>query len=498
MLVQSYLNFCQMTRRCGDSNDLLVALSKTGFLELKYETSNDIASIYPAILTERAEVLWRRNQRAEAVETLRSLVKISNQLEFKFTLISKEIILAKMVDSLVERFFSDQIQGSWMSEMRLIPSDEIVQEIFEPASRCLLQRSETDGETAGRVFFEYASFCTKQLEDQYVLADIKRMENLHRNKQEEVLRYNEPIQVAKMQNDQTTYKKLMKEHDRAIKLQRMDKEELQRLHNSQRFFLKTALEQFLRCFTASTDFDQHVPKFCAIWLKHSRQAGANTVVAGLVGRVPSYKFIPLLHQLCSRLSDEGNDDFQSCLSQLLSRILSGHPFHAFHQIYSAFTAGERTPTGRSRAARRVAEQISPTRGSLNRSPQELLARLADFFSSYSDLAKLPVNKNTHQGNYIPLSQYPGLRKFRSKGLSDLRLPPPSLDIPISPTSDYASLPFVQKYHHSFKIAGGVNQPKILDSTLSTGRSFRELVRSAYRWDSYGRSKVAMTISIKMQ
>ena len=360
--------------------------------------------------------------------------------------------------------------------MRLIPSDLIVQEIFEPASKDLLARSITDGETAGRVFFEYASFCTTQLEDQYVLADIKRMENLHRSKQDEVHRYSEPIQAAKMQHDQITYKKLMKDHDRAFKLQRMDKEELQRLHNSQRIFLKKALEQFLRCFTACTNFDQHIPKFCAIWLKHSRQPGVNSVVSGLLGTVPSYKFIPLLHQLCSRLSDEGKDDFQSCLGHLLSRMLNDHPYHAFHQIYSSLTAGEKTPTSRSKAAKRVAERMCSKKGNAVTSPQELSVRLSEFYSSYSELAKVPVNKNTHQGNDIPLSNYPGLRKFRSKTLADLRLPPPSLDIPISPISDYASLPFVQKYHHSFKIAGGVNQPKILDSVLSTGKSFRELVR----------------------
>jgi serine-protein kinase ATM len=362
--------------------------------------------------------------------------------------------------------------------MRLIPSDLIVQEIFEPASKELLQRSVTDGETSGRVFFEYAAFCTTQLEDHYILADIKRMESLHRSKQEEVLRYSDPIRAAKMQNDQVTYKRLVKEHDRALKLQRMDKEELQRLHTSQRFFLKKALEQFLRCFTASTDFDQHIPKFCAIWLKQTRQPGINSVVSGLLETVPSYKFIPLLHQLCSRLSDEANDDFQSCLSQLLSRMLNDHPYHAFHQIYSTFTAGENTPTSRSKAARRIAERMSSDKANFI-SPRELSVRLSDFFSSYAELARIPVNKNTHQGNDIPLTHYPGLRKFRSKSLTDMRLPPPSLDFPISPTSEYASIPFVQKYHHSFKIAGGVNQPKILDSVLSTGKSFRELVRFAF-------------------
>jgi hypothetical protein len=84
-----------MARLCGDSNDLLVALAKTGYLELKYEMSPAMPSIYPAILTERAEILWKRQEYMEAVQTLRSLVKISDQ---EFTLISKDIILAKLVE----------------------------------------------------------------------------------------------------------------------------------------------------------------------------------------------------------------------------------------------------------------------------------------------------------------------------------------------------------------------------------------------------------------
>lgn len=96
LLVESYLNFCQMARLCGDSNDLLVALAKTGYLELKYETSPAMPSIYPAILTERAEILWKRHEYTEAVQTLRSLVNMSAHQEF--SLISKDIILAKLVE----------------------------------------------------------------------------------------------------------------------------------------------------------------------------------------------------------------------------------------------------------------------------------------------------------------------------------------------------------------------------------------------------------------
>lgn len=108
ILVESYLNFCQMARRCGDSNDLLVALAKTGFLELKYEASQDMAFIYPAVLSERAQILWKRGEHAEAVQTLRSLVKDSTHQALEFTLISKDTILAKLVYSFARMLHSNR------------------------------------------------------------------------------------------------------------------------------------------------------------------------------------------------------------------------------------------------------------------------------------------------------------------------------------------------------------------------------------------------------
>lgn len=353
-------------------------------------------------------------------------------------------------------------------------------DLLEPASQSLRARSIVQGQTAGKVFFEYAMFCTTQLEDQHAIADIKRMESLHRTKQNEALRYSDPIKSAERQSNDTNYKRLVRDQDRAVKLAKMDKDELQRLHTSQRTFLKKAVENFLRCFAACSDFDRHVPKFCAIWLKHAKQSGLNAIVADTLEDVPSYKFLPLLHQLFSRLSNDKTDQFQDCLSNLLLRILNEHPFHAVHQLFSTlFSNGEAISQSRSLAAKRIYDRISHTHKIGKITVKELSARLDGLYTAYSDLASIPIDKKNHPTNEIQLSQYPSLKKFRYKDLASLGLPPPSLPIPISPNGDYTAIPFVQKYHSSFKIAGGVNQPKILDSMLSNGKSFRELVFCPY-------------------
>jgi hypothetical protein len=101
LLAESFLAFCEMTRLCGDSNDLLLALAKTGFLEQKFERNKQFADVYPAILAERAEILWRRRETTEAVQALRSLVAGSSIMgPLSFTLIPKEMVLAKLVYNL--------------------------------------------------------------------------------------------------------------------------------------------------------------------------------------------------------------------------------------------------------------------------------------------------------------------------------------------------------------------------------------------------------------
>ena len=50
-----------------------------------------------------------------------------------------------------------------------------------------------------------------------------------------------------------------------------------------------------------------------------------------------------------------------------------------------------------------------------------------------------------------------------------------MKIAVSHDREYANVLYIERYHHSFRIAGGVNQPKILESVLSDGSTFRELV-----------------------
>jgi hypothetical protein len=102
LLIDSLLRYCRISRLCGTSGDLLSALAKTGVLEQKFERTRHFQSVLPATLLERAEILWKRNENIEAVETLRSLIRLNKSQELIFSLVSKEVALTTLVQSSTE------------------------------------------------------------------------------------------------------------------------------------------------------------------------------------------------------------------------------------------------------------------------------------------------------------------------------------------------------------------------------------------------------------
>lgn len=94
--------YCEMTRVCGGSDDLLGALAKTGFLEDKFSNTEHFKDIFPAILTERAEILWGLNEKVEAIQSLQTL--IDNRHKLSYSMVPEEVVSANLVRAVLRCF----------------------------------------------------------------------------------------------------------------------------------------------------------------------------------------------------------------------------------------------------------------------------------------------------------------------------------------------------------------------------------------------------------
>ena len=62
-------------------------------------------------------------------------------------------------------------------------------------------------------------------------------------------------------------------------------------------------------------------------------------------------------------------------------------------------------------------------------------------------------------------------------IKDLKhVPVPTADIKVDPTGNYSGISYISKFEPTFKLAGGINLPKIISCVGSDGKKSRQLVK----------------------
>ncbi|CAI5991615.1 unnamed protein product, partial [Closterium sp. NIES-65] len=255
-------------------------------------------------------------------------------------------------------------------------------------------------------------------------------------------------------------------------------------------YLRAALENYRNCLLAADTFNiQGVFRLTALWFMLLNDATADAVNAEMlttIQTVPSYKFLPLVYQMASRMSERDphgspplhpeTPDFQSVLTTLVKRMADDHPLHTV-PVLMALANGNRVRSsqrGRNlfvvdedkiRAAKAVlggmAERHKPMLDEMQQL-MDLYIRLAEMESSKEDLMR---------SKQLP-------RNFRS--VRDLlRVPVLTASVPVDRTCCYApgSFPAFCGLKDSMRVMHGVNAPKVVECVGSDGRVYKQLAKS---------------------
>lgn len=339
-----------------------------------------------------------------------------------------------------------------------------------PAIREL--RSVSEGDEAGQVFHEFASFCDQQLQNPDNLEDYQRIQKLRDRKKAEVKDLERMIGAA---GSQAREKQTLKSHrDKAEQWYQLDNREFQRLQENRQAFLRQSLENYLLCLRACDKYDKDALRFSALWLEHSENDIANKAVAKHISQVASRKFAALMNQLSSRLLDK-EVSFQSLLYALVLRICIDHPFHGMYQVFaSSKSKGGKDDTSllRNAAAQKVVNELKAHK----RSSKTWLS-LHNANINYIKFAMEKVKDS--QGK-------PGAKVALRKLVTGQRLehdvpkenlPPPTMKVELRADCNYSRVPVVVRFQAEFTVASGISMPKVLTAVTSDGSRYKQLVCS---------------------
>ncbi len=360
------------------------------------------------------------------------------------------------------------LQGHHISEARLEKPDEIIHRYLTPAIEAL--HGAIEGDEAGQVYHEFASFCDQQLQNADGLEDFQRIQKLRERKEAEVHDLERMIKSAPSQGKEKDNLKLHR--TKAKQWFDIDDREYQRLRDSREAFLRQSLENYLLCLKACDKYDNDVLRFAALWLENWSSETANTAVSKHIAKVGSGKFAALMNQWSSRLLRNTNT-FQKLLSALVTRVCVEHPYHGIYQLFAGSkTKGGKDDTAVSRwdAANAIVNIVKKhgTAGPIWITIHNANIEFVKFAQEKLDEskakpgAKVALRKTTY-----------GQRM--EQAVKSSSFPPPTMSIPLRPDRDYSEVPIVAKWQPEFTIASGISMPKIATAIATDGKKYKQLV-----------------------
>nr|CDS25653.1 serine protein kinase ATM [Hymenolepis microstoma] len=305
--------------------------------------------------------------------------------------------------------------------------------------------------------------------------------------------------------------------------------ELSNLFSSLQTFFSTAILSYCQCLAHSDKFNLKVYRLVSLWLNAASQMATTRVLVGYdvdgtatsetlftpawfnllsshLARIREDKFLPLFPQLLVRLtttsSNHGSENkaqvaFKGMLERLIKTLLSKHPYHTGFPLLSLVNADlddtinvplashakrPRTELPADRNATRitVARRLFKDVCSLNAGSRAgHFGQMQNLARAYIEWANVDVEDKRNANGDIPLPSNTSLYRLSRDADRCLNLIPVVTCPPhVDPSGKYHNLVRVIGFANAYRLAGGLNLPKILTALCSDGRRRRQLVKGS--------------------
>lgn len=424
---------------------------------------------------EEAQVFWAKKEQSLALSILKQMIKkldtSCRENDSRLKLIHTECL---------------RVCGNWLAETCLENPTVIMQTYLEKA-------------------VEVAGSCDGENNDELRNGKMKAFLSLARFSDTQYQRIENYMKSSEFENKQALLKRakeevgLLREHKiqtnrYTVKVQReleLDECALRALKEDRKRFLCKAVENYINCLLSGEEHDMWVFRLCSLWLENSGVPEVNGMMKGPGMEIPSYKFLPLMYQLAARMGTKmmGGVGFHEVLNNLISRVSMDHPHHTLFIILALANANKDEFLTKSEAARRSritknapkqSSQLDEDRmeaanniiSTIRSKRPQMVRSVEALCDAYILLANLDATqwKTQRKGIIIPADQ--PITKL--KNLEAVVVP--TMEIKVDPTGEYENLVTIQSFKAEFRLAGGINLPKIIDCVGSDGRERRQLVK----------------------
>ncbi|XP_069747371.1 serine-protein kinase ATM isoform X3 [Narcine bancroftii] len=414
---------------------------------------------------EEAQVFWDKQEQSLSLNILKQMI---DKLEVN----DDKALMPLYIKCL-------RLCGNWLAETCLESPGTIMQKYLEKAVTHSVQHKEIVHNEKMEAFLSLARFSDAQYQsiDNYMKSS--EFENKH-----------ELLKNAKAEIN------LIKEHKfqtnrYVVKVQReceLDEQAMRALQEDRKQFLCKAVENYINCLQSGEEHDMRIFRLCSLWLENSGVPEVNEMMKKGVEKIPSYKFIPLMYQLAARMGTKmaGGQRFHEVLNKLIEKTSLDHPHHTLFIILALANANKDDIVEKPEVMRRGKhtrkempyldqermDAASNIINTIRKTKAKMIKNIERLCDALITLANMDVSKWKTERKAIEIPATQLITKI--KDLDEVVIP--TMEIKVDPSGKYENLITVKSFKSQFRLAGGVNLPKIIDCVGSDGKERRQLVK----------------------
>ncbi|XP_070188647.1 serine-protein kinase ATM-like [Littorina saxatilis] len=440
--------------------------------ELQHQTDiSPTTSLHTQL--QLAQLFWARREQTTAKHVLKALIKTCQQLGEE----NREALRLQTK--------SLSLYGNWLAETRSETPTVIMEQYLEKTVQLLESSQDNCGQEAVEGYLSLARFADTQYQnivDHMSSPTFEAKRDLMNKAAAEYNKYSEGGQVQKDRYLRTLEKQ-----------SKIDEEEVAAMIEDRKRFLQHAVCCYASCLQRGDTHDLRIFRLTSLWFDNNTSPEVNEVLEKCSQKLKSYKFLPLMHQLAARMSTKVKDNrlFLPTLNKILERAAVDHPHHTLWVLLALAHANkdeEVVSQGQSSKRRgklatgknanmetedRVEAAQKFLAGLKSKSKVAHIVRDMEMVSTaYIQLANWPVQEYSKEIKPVPLPKT--LQLTSIKDLKNVAVP--SLEIKVDPSCTYDNIVWVVGFQPTFRLAGGVNLPKIIACRCSDGRDRRQLVK----------------------
>ncbi|XP_062590469.1 serine-protein kinase ATM-like isoform X2 [Saccostrea cucullata] len=426
-------------------------------------------------LTEEAKLFWSRGEQNIAKHLTKKILKMLEQKQ------ESNLEAAKLYPRVLSMY------GNWAAETNLEDPNTIMEEYLEKTVS-LLESLEEKGDTILDAYLSLARFADGQY--QHIVNYMKSStfeakQNLMTKAKKEITRMQQ-LGMDNLEKDRY-YRTLSKQSE-------IDQSELNAMEEDRWRCLKQAVQNYIKCLKHGDKHDIRIFRLVSLWFSNPTYADISGLIMINMDNIKSYKFLSLMYQLCARMDTNPPADQSPSLQKTLQKIIHhtavDHPHHTLFCIFALVNAKRdsellrRNAGSKSRLAKNSQTSDSENQGRIEAAKKLITQLKSDkqiggivknmevLCDAFIQLANFNVSQYSRETKPITLDKRLWITQL--KEMDNVAVP--TDEIPIDPTGEYKSVVTLKGFEPTFKLAGGINLPKILTCLGSDGRRRRQLVK----------------------